>query len=178
MALPPLATGSDLAAFLQRDIDQATAVLALRLASGTVRRFTRQTLSLVVDDTIVRIPQHAAKLVLPQRPVVAVTAVTVLGEPSTDWVLEGDALVRECGWPNGATITYTHGYADIPDDIQGIVLGLAASTMTNPGGLRSQSIDDYSETYATETLGAGKLTDADKDILRNYRRRAFSVVPS
>lgn len=178
MALPLLASGPDLAALLQRDIDQASAVLALRLASGTVRRYTRQTISLVAGDTITRIPQPANTLILPQRPVVAVASVVVDGDPATDWVLHGDALVRDGGWPAGATITYTHGYAEIPDDVQTIVLRLASLQMTNPSGLRSRSIDDYSETFATETLGTGALTRDDKAILDGYRRRVFSVAPS
>lgn len=178
MSLPFLVSGVDLATALQDDIDLAAAELALRRASGRVRRYTRQTISLVTDDVIVRIPQCADELVLPQRPVVSVASVVVNGQTSTDWKLRGDTLVRCGGWPYGATITYTHGYAEIPDDIQDIVLAQAGFRMINPGMLRSRSIDDYSETLASESIGSGSLSRDDKDILDTYRRRTFSVAPS
>lgn len=178
MPLPLLVSGVDLATALQDDIDLAAAELALRRASGKVRRYTRQTISLVVDDVIVRIPEYGTDLELPQRPVVSVASVEIGGEPVTDWTLVGDRLVRACGWPDGATITYTHGYAEIPDDIQDVVLSLAGMRMTNVRGLRSLAIDDYTETFATETIGSGSLSDDDKEILDSYRRRSFSVVPS
>jgi hypothetical protein len=44
-----------------------------------------------------------------------------------------------------------------------IALDLAKRSVTNPSGLRSTSIDDYSETYATESLAGGGLTQAEKD---------------
>jgi hypothetical protein len=44
-----------------------------------------------------------------------------------------------------------------------IALDLAKRIVTNPDGLRSMSIDDYSETYASESLAGGGLTQAEKD---------------
>jgi hypothetical protein len=44
-----------------------------------------------------------------------------------------------------------------------IALDLAKRSVTNPSGLRSTSIDDYSETYASESLAGGGLTQAEKD---------------
>jgi hypothetical protein len=48
-------------------------------------------------------------------------------------------------------------------------------SVTNPTGLRSVAIDDYSRTYATETLGTGSLSPAHKSILSAYRRRIGTV---
>lgn len=52
MALPSLATPDELAAYIQRPVDAATAEIALRLASGKVRGYiNRPTLASLADDT-------------------------------------------------------------------------------------------------------------------------------
>ncbi|WP_416976715.1 hypothetical protein [Streptomyces sp. T028] len=82
-------------------------------------------------------------------------------------------------WAPRVRVTQSHGYVDeIPDDIVDVVLDLATLNMSNPDNLRSVSIDDYSRTYASETIGNAKLTAGHKEDLRPYRRPAFSVIPS
>jgi hypothetical protein len=75
------------------------------------------------------------------------------------------ALARELAT---AEIRYEVGAAryDALTDVSAfkrIALDLAKRSVTNPSGLRSTSIDDYSETYATESLAGGGLTQAEKD---------------
>jgi hypothetical protein len=74
-------------------------------------------------------------------------------------------------------VTYSHGYTEVPDDIEDVVLDLAAMAMTNPQGLRSESIDDYQRTFAMETIGGPQLSKAHEEALRPYRVAAFSVAP-
>ncbi|MGA4864106.1 hypothetical protein ACPB9J_15815 [Streptomyces lavendulocolor] len=186
MALPPFATAADLAAVTQADIAAEAAELALASASAVIRRWTRQTITRVVDDVVTLRVLTEQELVLPQRPVVSVSQVRVNGLVLQDWVLSGDRLLRTGGWrrlpgtttypdPGLVEVTYTHGWVDVPDDVRAVCLDLAAMSVTNPSGLRSVAIDDYSRTFAAETLGSGTLSDSHREILRDYRRRIGTV---
>ncbi|GIG63616.1 hypothetical protein Lfu02_79880 [Longispora fulva] len=113
-----------------------------------------------------------------------------------DYVRTGDQLTR--GWPAwyaGATrlqgwpyhrprgiwaprvrVTYSHGHLVIPDHIVALVLDVAQGYYLNPDGLRSRSIDDYSETYATETLGAPRVEAIRNQLAATGTRRGtFSI---
>jgi hypothetical protein len=184
--LAPLATVPDLEAALQREVLAASAELALASASAIIRRWTRQDITLVENDVVRLRISNPAELVLPQRPVVEVTQVRKGVLPLTDWALSGDRLLRAGGWrylPGTSTwpddglveVTYTHGYAQIPDDVRAVCVDLAAMTLANPSGLRSATIDDYSQTFASETLGSGSLSAAHREILGFYRRRIGTV---
>ena len=63
--------------------------------------------------------------------------------------------------------------------LKAVALAVAKRVVTNPSGLRSSSIDDYSETYASESLAGAELTDAEKKKIRRIvgRPSAFSVRP-
>lgn len=60
-----------------------------------------------------------------------------------------------------------------------IALDLAKRIVTNPSGLRSASIDDYSETFASETLGSD-LSRAEVAEVRRLTGRpsAFTIAPA
>lgn len=185
-ALPPFATAAELAASMQTAVDQAAAELALASASAVIRNWTRQSITRVVDDVVkLRIIDYD-ELVLPQRPVESVSQVKVNSVVLVDWVPSGDRLLRPGGWrylpgtttypdPGLVQVTYTHGWDEIPDDVRAVCLDLASTTLTNPSGLRSVSIDDYSRTFAAETLGSGTLSAAHKAILGAYRLRLGTV---
>ena len=207
MSPTPLATQADLEAALQRTLDATQAAMALRRASARVRKSCRQELTLVENETvtrpggsrILRLPQRP--LVLDDTH--PLTVVELFGIGSVEYeALEGRdftrigteltrgeawwAPTRLMGWPwmrpqgiwaQRVRVTYSHGYAEVPDDIVDVVLDLAAMNMTNPQGLRSESIDDYSRTFGSETIGNAKLTPEHKEDLRPYRVGAFSVDP-
>ncbi|GAA2484618.1 hypothetical protein GCM10010406_21110 [Streptomyces thermolineatus] len=185
-ALPPLATAADLAALTQSDIPAATATVALDAASAVIRGWTRQAITRVVDETVNLRVTDAGELVLPQRPVVSVSRVRAGGTVLSDWTLSGDRLLRSGGWRRLPTagaypetgvveVTYTHGWEDVPAEVRTVCLDLAAATVTNPGMLRTVGIDDYNRTFASESLGAGVLSNAHKEILGAYRRRVGTV---
>lgn len=205
MSLPPLANAADLEAHLGRTLTPAAAELAIRRASGRVRAYTRQTLSFVADDIIevpggdrtLRVPQRP--LVVDAAHLLTVVEVGEFGAPDaalvegTDFERLGSELIRgrpyylrtrTQGWPWNRVLgvwapkvrlTYSHGYTTIPDDVVDVVLELATVNVTNIEGHRSESIDDYTITYATETVGGARLTSDHKDALRGYRVGAFSV---
>lgn len=178
--LPTLATVAQLNAAAQREVPADVAEFALAVASAKVRTYTRQTISLVVDDAVDLGPTYSDELRLPQRPVLSVSSIEVDGVvlDSGSYRLRGDVLVSRCGWSAGAVVTYTHGWDPIPDDVAGVVADLAKVGVTNPGMLRSLAIDDYTETYATEAINSATLTASQKADLGPYRRRVFSVAPS
>lgn len=185
-ALPPFATAAELAAMMQTPVDGTAADLALASASAMIRSWTRQSITRVVDDVAKLRVIDCRELVLPQRPIESVSEVKVNSVVLVDWVLSGDRLLRAGGWhhlpgtttypdPGLVQVTYTHGWADVPDDVRAVCLDLASTTLTNPSGLRSVSIDDYSRTFASETLGSGTLSAAHKAILAAYRPRIGTV---
>lgn len=203
MPLPDLATVADLEA-LQGPVDAASAAVALRIASGAIRRFTRQTLTLVEDETVV-LDGGERVLALPQRPVlvdaehpltvveIATGGVEVPAVEERDYVRHGSELRRSVpffgqsrtmGWPwhsplgiwaDRVRVTYSHGYTEVPEDIVGVCLDLAAATLTNPSRLRSETVGGISQVYTVETFGTGSLTSDHRSILRDYRRTTFSV---
>lgn len=72
--------------------------------------------------------------------------------------LQGWPYTRGRGvWAPYVSVTYSHGYREVPDAILKVVLDALKPDYTNPSGLRSWQVPEYSETYATETLGAGAV---------------------
>jgi hypothetical protein len=96
-----LATPSDLASLLQQDLDASTATLVLECATAVVQEAAgNQRIIQVVDDTAEMIGSTDSWLWLPQRPVSAVTSVTMDGQALTDWTKHGTRgrLYRADGW--------------------------------------------------------------------------------
>ena len=205
MALPPLATAADLEAALGRTLDATQADMALRRASARVRRHTRQDITLVLGDTValgggervLRVPQRPLVVdVGNPLTVVELFGLTSVEYPcleGRDFIRLGSELTRGdpwyaptriMGWPWNrpagvwapqVRVTYSHGYADVPEDIVDVVLDLAAMDLSNPENLRSVAIDDYQRTFASETIGSAQLSRGHKDALRSYRQAAYSV---
>jgi hypothetical protein len=189
-------------------LDPAAAALALRRASARVRSYTRQVITFVADDTVeipggvrvLRVPQRPLVVDADhQLTVVELTDFSGIewqAQENRDYSRLGSELTRGYPWqePNRflgypwtrqsgvwapkVRLTYSHGYTEVPDDIADVVLALATMNMSNPENLRSVSIDDYSRTFAVETVGNAQLTAAHKADLRPYRVPAFTVIPS
>ena len=208
MSLPNLATVADLEVYAQRGpLDANAADLALRIASGAIRRFTRQTITFVESETVL-LEGGERVLKLPQRPlrVDAMHPLTVVEIPDgsgvelpavegRDFIRQGSELHRGdplyapsrlMGWPRGyplgiwadrVRVMYSHGFeiAEIPDEVVGVCLDLAAATLSNPSRLRSETVGGESVTYTVETFGTGSLTSDHRRILRGFRRTLGSV---
>lgn len=207
MSPTPLAMQADLEAALQRTLDPAQAAMALRRASARVRKHCRQEFTLVENETVtlpgngrvLRLPQRPIVVdgthPLTVTELFGLTDVEYEALEGRDYTRIGTELTRGeawwaptrlMGWPwmrpqgiwaQRVRVTYSHGYSEIPDDVVDVVLDLAAMSMTNPQGLRSESIDDYSRTFAAETIGGAQLTPEHKEALRPYRLSTFSVAP-
>ncbi len=199
MALTPLATAVDLAALLKRDpytgADLEHVNVLLDSASGAVRDgagqlFTRTTSTVALPGTADQ------RMVLPQRPVVSVVAVSIDGLAVTDHKLVAGELVRSTGWGHPwveVSVAYTHGYVEIPRPVRDLVLAMTASALayTAEGalgptpGVQAERIGSYSVTYAINPLSgqpaalhAFELPDATRRWLRSTYGTAVQVVRS
>lgn len=207
MPPPSLAVQADLEAALQRTLDATQAAVALRRASARVRKYCRQEFTLTENETmtlpgggrVLRLPQRPLVLdgthPLTVVELFGISSVQYTALEGRDFTRVGTELTRGeawwaptrlMGWPwlrpqgvwaQRVQVTYSHGYTEIPDDVVDVVLALAAMNLTNPQGLRSEAIDDYSRTFAAETIGGAQLSADQKESLRPYRVAAFSVAP-
>jgi hypothetical protein len=79
-------------------------------------------------------------------------------------------------WAPKVRAIYSHGYTTMPDDVVAVALDAASVLYDNPTALRSFTIDDYTETKASEMLGAGLVDQIRMKLgLTGRRRRAFSI---
>lgn len=160
-----LASPSELAAFLQSDVDTASATLALELATGLVQAACGQRLVQVTETVTLDVDQldDGPWLPLPEGPVTAVGPVLVGAAAVTDYAaqLRRGRLYRASGWrgatllsswsaPSTVTVTYTHGFPAGDQRLQlarSAVLAFAAVAYGNPAGAVSEQIDDYAVRY-------------------------------
>ncbi len=144
------------------------ASVRIRRAAGYPISSTTSTVRYVVDD---------GRVTLLGSPVTAVTAVAKLAEDGggtlTGWRWDGgNRLFGVPSWGQ-VNVTQTHGWTVIPDELKDLVCSVAARLGVSGGaagmeaGIRSESIDDYSVTYAAETLTmASDLLEGEKAALR------------
>lgn len=160
MALDPLAETSDLPSAWE---EHADADRALRVASAAVRDAAGCTISETTSTVVVN--AGAGNLLELPGPVTAVASVLYDGEAlaADDYEVLPNGLWRHCSWgrtPVPVTVTYTHGVAEVPDDIVDMTCQLAVAWLlhqTDGGGstagLTSVAIDDARETYSDEAAG-------------------------
>lgn len=158
----PFFTATELAYRLQIDPDEinsGTATLLAQLASDAVRQDLQLSVDYVEDDTVTLYGDYGSILLLPERPVTAVSSVVIAGEslipvqqgatststPMYDWRPDGRLMRVVYGgsvfsseltwyWPNGipVVVTYSHGWQTIPSSFKSIALELAAAAYNNP----------------------------------------------
>ena len=189
-----LASPSDLASLLQKDVDTASATLAIEVCTAVVQAAADgQRIVQVVNDADTVIGTTEQYLRLPQMPVTAVSSVTldgvalVAGAPGsgpTTYRLVGNRLYRGCGWqtycgePSTVAFVYTHGIAAGSQDLQygrGVVLSLARSLFENPAGVISEKIDDYAVAYAAASAVLDAAPSVKSLIRKQYGPRARMV---
>lgn len=190
-----LASPSDLASFLQEDVDTATATLLMETATGIIQATVGQRIVQVIDDVVVldlEACDRSLWLDLPQRPVTAVSAVMVgaTAVPSGDYAvqLSRGRLWRRTGWklattmswlaPSTVTVTYTHGYPAGDQRLQAArqaALSLASSAYANPSGATREQIDDYQVAYEAMSARMDAAPALQTLLRRRYGRPAGSV---
>lgn len=191
------------------DLDPAAADQAIADASGIVRALSGQDVTLVENDTVIlaggrrvlTLPQRP--LVVDETHPLTVVELGDFGAleltmvEARDYTRLGNELTRGqpwwgttrlMGWPWSRVpgvwaprvrVTYSHGYETIPADYVDVSLDAAAVLYANPTGLRQVTIDDYTETWASEALGAAMVQNLKEKLgLFGRRRGAWSVAPS
>ncbi len=163
----------------EADLNVPAALLALDLASATVRSYTGQLLSRVADDTVTLVGSGGWLLLLPETPVAGVSAVTVDAEPVAADGFRWDAYGRlslrpRTMWPfdSDVAVTYTHGFDPVPDDIRAVTIQAASRAFTNPEGVRSEGIGSYSTTYTVLASGSALgvvLSPEEQSVLDRYK---------
>jgi len=192
-------SADDIATFLQVSIATAAQIAAADRAcaeaAAAIRNYTHQYLELVEDEAITLDSRGGARIFLPELPVVEVSAVveddTAL-DVDDDYKLGQHGILHRVGgakWAKGIQIiavTYSHGYATLPDDI--VVIATRAASRAYQSGLRaaedeaslgvqSKSLGDFSVQYGNESVADGLmgasgvrlLLLSEKDVLDNYR---------
>lgn len=131
----------------------------LGMASSIMRRHCDQHLSQVADEQVVLRPVAGTTLILPERPVTAVSSVLVNSAPVTDFWFEPNGLLHRgavtgtvgAPWTNGATVTYTHGYAEITPEF------VAIKTICIESTARAFTLNERS---ASEAMGSTLMESA------------------
>lgn len=201
-SLPHLADLSDVEDRLGRDLtpeESRKADALLRDASTVVRNYCRR--DFTMGTTTARYRPRGRKIILPQRPVLSVTAVysvqsfgpTILTTPLTFWSWVGGAEIiigDETLVINGPTIdfddvnvwvevTYSHGFAEVPDDVRAVVANLVVRNVTVPGGglADMETVGPYTVRYSGFTAqGPLGVSEADRQILNRYRSTTSATV--
>lgn len=173
-----LVTPSELASFLQQDLDTATATLLVEMATGKVQAACGQRLISATSTVTLTVDIFDGDpwLPLPQLPVRSVGTVLIDGVADTEWLLRNQQLWRLAAWnrnwtaPTLVTVTYTYGFLAGEQGLQlarDMTLALAAAGYGNPGGsVSSEAIDDYKVSYA-EADGRMQVTDSMRARLRS-----------
>lgn len=174
------ATASELASYLQQDVDTSTATLTLQICSQLFSArantaFTPVAVTYQVEGF------GARQLRLPYRPIISISAVRVITAAGvtttvTDYTRIKSVLYRLTGLgspgqfpPDLIEVDLTHGYATVPDDVKGAVLESAGAAYSSPDvTVKSESIDDYTISSAANSGGV-MLSPAAEKLADLYR---------
>lgn len=192
-------TIADLEAFLQVAIGSPNlpATAAIAAASAAIQNYTRQRLELVAGDALTFTVHPASRVILlPEQPVTAIASVVedgttlVVGDHyrwTAAGVLERVGRAWATGWRK-VVVTYTHGYAAIPDDVKAVCIraasrayqaGLRAAASNAIPGIASEQLPDYSVTFTPDAAQGGNallgssaaplLLPSERALLDRYR---------
>lgn len=183
-----LATTDDLADRLGRSFsadEAAQAALLLDDASAAVRGHTGQ--QFTEDTTTERLRVRNGRVRLAQLPVTDVDGVTDIDGNDVAFTWDGgerldvsSSVPDNWAWEPRKSglayvdVTYTHGYATIPDVIVAVVCQMAGRALGRPAdetGVTQESIAGYSYTVgAAAAAGAVGMLADERAVLDRYRR--------
>ena len=169
------ATASELASYIQQDVDTDTAELLLQLASAEFNNLADTVFGGAIAATYQTTGTSARAIILPFKPVVSVTAVRIAGAVVTDYTRIRHKLYRASGFgstwsfpPDLVEVDLTYGFTTVPDDVKGAVLEAAAQAYQQPSSaVVAETIDDYRVAYSTHSGGV-QLTPFGKEVAAGY----------
>lgn len=173
---PRFCSVGDLEDFLHLSITNAPSALrAIEGATAAIQNYCHQHLTAVAGDVVTLRSRGQGVLILPEQPVTAIASVVENGTAlvnETDYTWETNGLIHR--WPGAwrlttsifgtVVVTYSHGYATIPQPIREVCIrsasrayqaGLRASAMAGVPGVASEQLPDYQVAYAPDTAAGG-----------------------
>jgi hypothetical protein len=135
-------------------------------AQSTIRAYCGWHVAPNITETVLLDGRGGSHLWLPSLHVTAVSSIsnegTVLTTAEYDWSVSGYVELRNWAlWssrPRQISVTFTHGYEDIPADLVGVAASIAARAGSSPAGIKRQSSGPFSAEYEVELLGDEKST--------------------
>jgi len=165
-----LADPEELAIWLGKPAGDAKLLAALRAASRRFRGAVRHPVTLVGGDVVTLDGFGRESLLLPVWPTIAVETVSLDGVElveGTDYSWSEAGILRRLGcqvWPDRlrcVEVTYSHGWALIPEDISEVVIDQARTLFTVPAGVQSKAVGGQSVTFgATAAVGVSSQWSA------------------
>ena len=138
-------------------------------AEAAVRAYCRWHITPVRQDTCTFRRPSSRVLMLPSLHVVSVDSIVtdgVLVDPATYvWTEAGVVAADWPCWGVSTTVTFTHGYAQPPAELVGVVRAMAQRSVDNPNGMALSSITrgPFAESY--DTTGR----DTEQSLLDRYK---------
>lgn len=192
----PLATPDDVVERLGRaltTVEDARIDALLLDVSSAIRGYTFQDFTEAETTALLPIRNRAIRLM--QKPVTAVASVEDgLGNALAYVWLDGDDRIALCSagyinefelnvLPNTrvgkASVTYTHGYATVPDDIVGLTCSIAMRALgisPTDAGMTSETITNYSYTIGSAAAQGGfGIMAEEKRLLDRYKAPAGPI---
>jgi hypothetical protein len=183
-----LAETSDL---VSNSYDSAAVDGALAWASSVIEGYCNRNFNLVTGEVVILDP-YRGSAILPDFPVVAVTSVEAflpdVSGPNMSWVtltnfgwtphtgflydttgLPGTTWSGGPSWPwlpGSLRVTYTHGYATVPQPVKDVCVRLAQQYLENTGMMVQRRVGDMEARYSGS---AGvDISPIDRNILDGY----------
>ena len=183
-----LATVADLNNFSQLALDPAdsSAAFLLSVASGMIRRYLEQDITQVTDDVEYADPLNGSVVLLRQLPVQSVSLVETSTDGGATWAVVDPAsyavsrrkgIVSAKPWagvqwgsaPESWRVTYTHGYATVPDELKGVACSIAARFYSTPAGIDMERTGQRQVKYSLESAGFSGMEAMVLSAFRNPR---------
>lgn len=199
---PRFCSVGDLQDFLQLAITNAPAALrAIEGATAAIQNYCHQQLAAVAGDVVTLRTRGQADLILPEQPVTAIASVAENGTTltvDTDYFWYTNGLLCRLGgaWRltnsvyGSVVVTYSHGYAEIPQPIREVAIrsasrayqtGLRTAALAGVPGVASEQLPDYQISYQPDTAAGGAsslgasaapfLLPSEREILAPYRMK-------
>lgn len=179
-----LATVADLNNFSQLALDPAdtSAAYLLKVASGMIRRYLEQDITVTTNDVEYCDPLNGHMVLLKQLPVTSVSLVETTTDgvtwttvaPANYTVSKRTGVVAAKPWtgiqwgcdPESWRVTYTHGYATVPDELNGVCCSIAARAYATPVGIDMERTGQRQVKYSLESAG---FTGEEAMVLAAFR---------
>lgn len=183
MAAEYLADPDELSVWLGRPANDPKLLASLRAASRRFRGAVGHEVNLVADDVVTLDGNGRESLLLPVWPTTAVSSVLLDDEElveGTDFSWSDAGMLRRLGcylWParlRCLTVTYSHGWDPVPEDVQEAVIDQARTMFVVPAGIQSKAVGGQSVTFGS-TAAVGVSDQWAKAVLRHKVRTAGDV---